>query len=263
MLARGGDRRCYRPLESCLGGRTVEPLDDPVRLAVRYAATLDPAWIYVADLDRIEGSGDQTGRLAAIADAAPRSRLLWDGGFADGALQVTPSDRIVPILASETLRDPAGLQAGRPSEAWVGIDLTHDGMRAIAPAVADLGEVGLLERAVETGLTGAVVVFVDGVGSGAGLPFDRLARLRAAAPRLPILAGGGIGGRSDLRALRDLGFDGALVASALHDGRLTPAMLQASGYLRSAAASTLGARLTAPRRSPPGGAARPGSTSSA
>jgi phosphoribosylformimino-5-aminoimidazole carboxamide ribotide isomerase len=37
-----------------------------------------------------------------------------------------------------------------------------------------------------------------------------------------IVAGGGVRGVPDLEALANAGCDAALVASALHDGRLTP-----------------------------------------
>jgi phosphoribosylformimino-5-aminoimidazole carboxamide ribotide isomerase len=38
-----------------------------------------------------------------------------------------------------------------------------------------------------------------------------------------VLAGGGVRDLDDLRQLAEFGCDGALVASALHDGRLTAA----------------------------------------
>jgi phosphoribosylformimino-5-aminoimidazole carboxamide ribotide isomerase len=46
---------------------------------------------------------------------------------------------------------------------------------------------------------------------------------RAGARRL--YAAGGVRGRHDLQVLRDAGIAGVLVASALHDGRLTSADL--------------------------------------
>jgi len=39
---------------------------------------------------------------------------------------------------------------------------------------------------------------------------------------IELIAGGGVRGIDDLVALADAGCDAALVASALHDGRLTP-----------------------------------------
>jgi uncharacterized protein related to proFAR isomerase len=47
--------------------------------------------------------------------------------------------------------------------------------------------------------------------------------VREAVPGLTLLAGGGIQGREDLVRLADSGCDGALVATALHDGGLNVA----------------------------------------
>ena len=45
-------------------------------------------------------------------------------------------------------------------------------------------------------------------------------RVRRAVPDVALLAGGGVRGPEDLQRLADAGCDGALVATALHDGRL-------------------------------------------
>ena len=61
------------------------------------------------------------------------------------------------------------------------------------------------------------------VGMNDGVGTERLCRdLRSADPDLQIIAGGGIRSAGDLRSLETAGCDAALVASALHDGRLSP-----------------------------------------
>ena len=246
--ARGGDRDLYRPVSSRLGAAVAHGLDDPGRLAACYAETLRPDWIYVADLDRIARTGDHAEALAAVAAGAPRSRLLWDGGFVDRQAAVAasgaagprghgnaegsaPAHRVVPVLASETLRSPDGLSGDRGWPAWIGLDLGAAALRAASPEVRALGEVGLLRRALDARVGGVVAIAIDRIGTGAGLPLDRLRRIRRAAPDCPLVAGGGVAGLADLDALRDLGCDAALVASALHDGRLSPAALRGAGYL--------------------------------
>jgi phosphoribosylformimino-5-aminoimidazole carboxamide ribotide isomerase len=223
--ARGGDRRLYRPVTSRLGGDAPRTIDDPAHLAALYDRLLHPEILYVADLDRIAGSGDNDATLGAVCDAAPGTRVLWDGGFTGTEASWTSAGP-TPVLASETLHDPAGLSAASTCRPWVGIDLVADGLRAASPTVRALGEIGLLDRAVAAGVEGAVVVLIDGIGKGSGLPLARLGRLRRAAPKIPMVAGGGIATLDDLAALRDAGYDGALVATALHDGRLTPAALR-------------------------------------
>jgi phosphoribosylformimino-5-aminoimidazole carboxamide ribotide isomerase len=59
------------------------------------------------------------------------------------------------------------------------------------------------------------------VGSGAGPDLERLAAVAAGAPGRLIYAAGGIRDAADLATLKRLGVAGALVATSLHDGRLT------------------------------------------
>ena len=50
--------------------------------------------------------------------------------------------------------------------------------------------------------------------------------VRAAVPQLTLAVGGGVRGTQDLTRLADAGCDGALVATALHDGRLGAAVIR-------------------------------------
>ena len=63
-----------------------------------------------------------------------------------------------------------------------------------------------------------------GLGGGIGTR-DLCARLCSAFPKVEVSAGGGVRHRGDLEELRACGVGAALVASALHDGRLTRADL--------------------------------------
>ncbi|MBV9680621.1 MAG: hypothetical protein JO046_02425, partial [Solirubrobacterales bacterium] len=67
-----------------------------------------------------------------------------------------------------------------------------------------------------------LVIDLARVGSGSGPPLDAVAELNAALPEVAIYAGGGVRDTADLRALESAGAAGALVATALHEGRLTP-----------------------------------------
>ena len=68
------------------------------------------------------------------------------------------------------------------------------------------------------------------VGFG-GHTVDLLKRIHLAVPKAKLYAGGGVRGLDDLRRLRDAGCAGALVATALHEGRLTVADISAaSGF---------------------------------
>src|SRR5262249_31220252 len=95
-------------------------------------------------------------------------------------------------------------------------------LASLAWATANVWAVA--EIALTAGVRRVVVLDLArvGVGDGTGTE-DWCRRLKKAEPGLEVLAGGGIRGPDDLRRLRDCGVDGVLVASALHDGRLTRA----------------------------------------
>src|SRR5262249_45941595 len=100
------------------------------------------------------------------------------------------------------------MTAGRPlarSAAWQGL---------AAGRVADI--------AVRAGVQRMIVLDLAAVGSGQGASTEPLCRaLRCRHPRVELVAGGGVRSMHDLETLSAAGCDGALVASALHDGRLS------------------------------------------
>jgi phosphoribosylformimino-5-aminoimidazole carboxamide ribotide isomerase len=63
------------------------------------------------------------------------------------------------------------------------------------------------------------------VGSGSGPDMDRLRSINAKAPDRRVYAAGGVRDAADLVALRRAGIAGALVASSLHNGKLTGAQI--------------------------------------
>jgi len=76
-------------------------------------------------------------------------------------------------------------------------------------------------RAAVTAGAGAIIVLdLARIGGGRGVDVVLVEALRRAFPHVELLAGGGIGTPRDLERLADAGLDGALIASALHDGRI-------------------------------------------
>jgi uncharacterized protein related to proFAR isomerase len=102
---------------------------------------------------------------------------------------------------------------------------------------AQADAVSLAARAVAAGVVGLLVLDLARVGTGGGVDLELLATLRRRCPSQRLLAGGGVGGPADLERLKRTGCDGALVATALHRGKLEPANFRAMGALRSAQSS--------------------------
>ena len=85
----------------------------------------------------------------------------------------------------------------------------------------------LAEQAAAAGAETLLALDLGRVGTGRGVDLGLLQSLRRRLPDIRLLAGGGILTRSDLEQMRDAGCDAALVASAIHNGRLSPADLAA------------------------------------
>jgi phosphoribosylformimino-5-aminoimidazole carboxamide ribotide isomerase len=67
------------------------------------------------------------------------------------------------------------------------------------------------------------------IGGGAGPDLERLALIKARSGRREVYAAGGLRGAEDLARLAGLGLAGALVATALHEGRIGAKELAVGG----------------------------------
>jgi phosphoribosylformimino-5-aminoimidazole carboxamide ribotide isomerase len=227
QIVRGiaGRREEYRPIVSNL-------VDSANPLAIAQALHSEYGFgeFYLADLDAIRGSLPDLPTYQTLQDAGFR---LWiDGGLRthkDRTLKLlivanvarivvgleclaSPHDLrlIIARLGSERVVFSLDLMAGKPLgnlEAWENGD-----------------PFAIAERAVRAmGVRNLIVLDLGRVGVGAGIGTEELcARLRRALPEVRLIAGGGVRNAEDVRRLSAFGIDQVLVASALHDNRITP-----------------------------------------
>jgi len=211
VRARMGRRDAYRPLETPLS-----PTSDPVDVARGLLSIYAFKTIYIADLDAIEGRGNNDDALARLGDAFPGVALWVDNGIAEGARarDWLASRTGSLVLGSESQSDRGTIRAlATDPRVVLSLDF-HDTVFAGPPAL--LADPGGWPRDV-------IVMTLARVGSGAGPDLARLSEIQAKAPQRSIYAAGGVRDVADLAALSKLGVAGALVATSLHDGRLTGA----------------------------------------
>jgi len=198
-----GERERYRPRE-------------PLVIAGWIRDTLGLDELYVADLDAIEGRGDNHAVIRALASEA---RVMVDAGITEPerarALLELGVERV--IVGTETLVDAGALDRLLP-EATLSLDLRHGRTLSRDPQLAGLGALDAVARLQRPGLRDLIVLDLARVGSGAGPDVGPVARIHAAFPDLELLAGGGVRDAGDLRSLRAAGAAGALVSTALHGG---------------------------------------------
>jgi HisA/HisF family protein len=205
--ARMGQRDLYRPIETPLA-RGSEPAD-----VVRGMMSVYPfTTLYIADLDAIGGGGDNRAALVRVKQAVPHVTLWVDSGIADMAVAAEWLQRALGhvVLGSETQTD-AALVHHLAKDPRVVLSLDFRGGDLQGPP-ALLAEPACWPERV-------IAMTLDRVGSHAGPDIDRLRAINAVGRKT--YAAGGVRDAADLRALAEAGIAGALVASSLHNGRLT------------------------------------------
>ena len=213
-----GRRESYRPIVSALCG-TAEPLAVARALCEHCASDT----LYIADLDALQGAPVQATLLRQLLDAMPQLTLWLDAGFVDAeaaaqllaALEPAAAARVLPVFASESLRSPEALAAcfvnpTRP--ALLSLD-RRDGRR--------LDPAGCWERPA-LWPERVIVMTLERVGADSGPDLDTLRAVAAARPGTRLIGAGGIRSETDLQDAENAGADAWLVASALHDLRLSP-----------------------------------------
>ena len=234
--AQAGDRTRYAPLKSDLAPGRV---GDPVAVLRAFHAMLGIHECYVADLDAIQGGAVQRTLIRELAEfhTGFAGALLVDAGthLTEGALEVLSCGASEVVVGLETLHAFSDLEAivnvVGPSRVVFSLDLRL-GNPVLHPAMQDARGTGpeamsLAEQAANTGVASILTLDLGRVGTGVGVDLGLLESLRRRLPNVRLLAGGGVLTRLDLERMRDTGCDGALVASAIHNGRLTAADLAA------------------------------------
>jgi phosphoribosylformimino-5-aminoimidazole carboxamide ribotide isomerase len=234
--AQAGERTRYAPLKSEL---MPDRVGDAVAMLRAFHAMLDVHECYVADLDAIQGGAVQRTLIRELAEfhTGFSGALMVDAGTSSpgGALEVLSCGASQVVVGLESLHAFADLasivQIIGPTRVVFSLDLRL-GIPVLHPAMQDAKGAGpdvleLADQAAAAGVHTLLLLDLGRIGTGCGLDLGLLDALRRRLPRLRLLAGGGILTRLDLERLRDTGCDGALIASAIHSGRVTAADLAA------------------------------------
>jgi phosphoribosylformimino-5-aminoimidazole carboxamide ribotide isomerase len=211
-------------------GRSTDYGANPVAIALGWAAA-GAKRVHLVDLDGARaGRPVQSSLLQEIVSAVTRHGTTAQvaGGLRSGssvaAALATGAERAV--LGTALLRDPslgASLVGIHGRERIVAALDVREGA-AVGEAWRE-GAAGrpVLDalwtlRAVGIGIFAVTAIAGDGLLEGPDL--ELLGIIRAAAPDVQLIASGGVGSLDDLRRIRDLGADAAIVGRALYEGRI-------------------------------------------
>lgn len=213
-----GDRDRYQPVKSILAD-TADPLE------VAHALQLETACrtLYIADLDAIQGTGNNISAIKGIASQL--SVDLWvDAGTATLASieQLLEVGADTVIIGSETLETMQQLRLICGSvlrgKILFSLDITKGRVCSRAKELQGIQPLEALSILTEEGIDRFILLTLDAVGTAAGPDLPLLEKARHHFPSATIIVGGGVKTPGHLSALASIGTDGVLVATSLHKG---------------------------------------------
>lgn len=225
VVVRGvaGQRDEYRPLVSQLTGS-----HQPKEVVQALVEEFQPPQVYVADLDAIlKGKPNQRiyGQINKLG-----VRLLLDAGIRDlnsAEILAEKCADLSPdfVLGLESLAAPRNVveivrALGRPACVF-SLDLKQGRPLTNILAWQSLPPLEIARQVIDAGVGRLIVLDLADVGVGAGTStLDLLRQIGDLFPKVELIGGGGVRTFSDLELLHQAGASAALVASALHDGRI-------------------------------------------
>ncbi|PWR72028.1 HisA/HisF-related TIM barrel protein [Methanospirillum lacunae] len=201
---KSGRRDEYRPVQTPLAS-TAEP--------IRYLQEIRPRYLYIADLDRITDAGNHDLLIPDLAG-------LVDSLYLDRGCR-SPDDMldcpgVKNIVGTETVgSDLSAFRGG-----FLSVDM-KEGL--VVPGGEDPAQI--LDAAKSWSFDGCILLDIGGVGTRRGLDRPTLERFRVAYQGR-LFWGGGVSGMEDLTLLASCGFDGAIIATALHSGAIPLIMIR-------------------------------------
>lgn len=219
-----GKRQEYQPLQSPLV-KSVEPV------AVAQAfKKLGFTELYIADLDAIIECSTNFQPLQDIAEETGL-KLMVDAGVTsiDRARKLLDSDVSKLVIGTETLASKGFLtqaveQFGS-DRVIVSLDLKGNTVLTKAGFDGPSDALTLLREFKGVGVTQVIVLDLLRVGSEEGVNLGFLRRVIEDVG-VSVYCGGGVRNLQDLLELQKLGVTGALVATALHSGKITVSELK-------------------------------------
>jgi len=199
-----GDRINYRPLT---WGAS------PVADSEGFIRHIRPRSIYFADLDRITGAGSHD-------EIITRCNTFVSHCYADRGCR-SPEDLLTldhfeNVIGTET----AGNDLTRYKSGYLSIDMKEG---KVIPS--GRGPVEYIRSVNEFNFDGCILLDISGVGTSKGLVRELLIQMREAFSG-KLLWGGGVASVDDLELLENSGFDGAIIATALHNNTIPVEMIR-------------------------------------
>jgi phosphoribosylformimino-5-aminoimidazole carboxamide ribotide isomerase len=224
-----GERKNYQPLKSLLCTSS-----DPAEIAVAFE-TLGFSSLYLADLDAILGKSANFTIYKQIMTKTSLD-LMVDAGTSNliQTENVLETDVSKIVIGSETLRSLDFVQQAVSTfgedKIVVSIDQKEGHLLSVSEAISSMDAVSFTQQIVDFGVRQVILLDLGRVGTEHGTNLT-LMKTIIETTDVKVLVGGGIKSLQELETLRKLGVYGALVATVLHNGKVTVDMFKDAGFL--------------------------------
>lgn len=217
--AKRGMRSQYQAIQSslCKGSTPFSVIDALLKLYPFQT-------LYIADLDAILGVGEHSDLTLKISQKYPHLTIWLDSGIRQvNARALYHGSNIRPVVGSENianLQDYRAISYGCESQHILSLDYS---------ATSAMGIVEL-HNSARFWPDHTICMTLNAVGNTQGVDVAKLNDLiqlnRARKSPSQLYAAGGVRNLADIQLLQKMGIAGALVATALHAGKLTKADIE-------------------------------------
>jgi phosphoribosylformimino-5-aminoimidazole carboxamide ribotide isomerase len=206
--AKQGNRDDYEPIHSgiCKSANIFDVID-VFWTKYRFETT------YIADLNAITRSGSNSELLADVLATYPNITFWVDIGYPITNEDFLCRKNFIPVLGSESFHDGNIVGIEKFNKNFIlSLDYSING---------PIGAPGLFSKQ-QMWPDNIIIMSLPNVGSNQGPDIDKLMAYRQQYPQYNIIAAGGTRGIGDLKELKRIGIRQALVATALHNCKITP-----------------------------------------
>ena len=208
--AKHGNRHQYLPIKSVLTNSS-----DPLDVAQALLALYPFKQLYIADINAIQKNGNHADTILEISAKFPALIIWLDAGLDEAdTFHNWQNKNIKVVLGSESLKGLSqyhALLSASQHLAILSLDYKDDVFQGTPELISS----------PNLWPGNVILMTLNKVGSDAGPDLQKLSAIKKLSAQSSIYAAGGIRNSADLESLLALGIDGALVASALHNGALS------------------------------------------
>jgi phosphoribosylformimino-5-aminoimidazole carboxamide ribotide isomerase len=203
--AHQGNRQHYQPITSSLSNTA-----NPVAVIQGFLALSAFKTIYIADLNRLSGKGNNSQLIIKLLNQYPTIQFWIDQGVLYENNHQLPRNW-TQVIGTESITD-ATLDAVTSKKN--NLILSLDFKQTLIGSQQLLNTPNHWPKQV-------IVMTLTKVGTSTGPDWTRLEDILQKTVHSQIIAAGGIRGKDDLIRLSEMGIHSALIASCLHNGQLS------------------------------------------